>query len=78
MNNIKTIIMMFISILLAGSVCLADDWPQFRGPGRDGKSAETGLLKKWPEAGPKKLWSVEGLGIGYSSVAVADGFVYTT
>ncbi len=78
MDNIKTIIVLFISILLAGSVCLAYDWPQFRGPNRDGKSAETGLLKKWPEAGPKQLWSVEGLGIGFSSVAVARGFVYTT
>jgi outer membrane protein assembly factor BamB len=54
------------------------DWPQFRGPNRDGKSLETGLLKKWPEGGPKLLWSVdEGLGIGFSSVAVADGYVYT-
>jgi outer membrane protein assembly factor BamB len=69
---------LFLSILLAGCVCFADDWPQFRGPNRDGKSAETGLLKKWPQAGPKLLWSVEGLGIGYSSFAVADGLVYTT
>lgn len=54
-------------------------WAQFRGPNRDGKSAETGLLKKWPEGGPKLLWSVEGiLGIGFSSVAVVDGYVYTT
>jgi len=78
MNNIKTIITWFIIILLTGVVCLADDWPQFRGPGRDGKSAETGLLKKWPQAGPKLLWFVEGLGTGFSSVAVAEGFVYTT
>ena len=78
MSNIKSIITLFISILLIGRICLADDWPQFRGPNRDGKSAETGLLKKWPEGGPKQLWSVEGLGIGFSSVAVAKGFVYTT
>lgn len=57
----------------------AKQWHQFRGPNRDGKSAETGLLKKWPEGGPKMLWSVEDmLGIGFSSVAVADGYVYTT
>jgi outer membrane protein assembly factor BamB len=59
-------------------MCLAGDWPQFRGPNRNGKSVETGLLKKWPEGGPRLLWSVDGLGIGFSSVAVADGFVYTT
>jgi len=56
----------------------AVDWPQFRGANRDGKSTETGLLKKWPKDGPTELWSVEGLGIGFSSAAIADGYVYTT
>jgi len=68
-------------LLAAGvmaSVCTAADWPQFRGPDRDGKSAETGLLKKWPQAGPELVWSVEGLGDGYSSAAIANGLVYTT
>lgn len=59
-------------------ICSGESWPQFRGLNRDGKSAETGLLKKWPDGGPKLVWSVEGLGIGFSSVAVADGAVYTT
>ncbi len=69
------------ALLAAGvmaSVCTAADWPQFRGPHRDGKSTETGLLKKWPQAGPRLIWSVEGLGAGYSSAAIADGLVYTT
>ncbi len=78
MNNIKSMIVLFLSVLLASRTCYADDWPQFRGPNRDGKSAETGLLKKWPKAGPKLLWSVGGLGIGFSSVAITGGFVYTT
>ncbi len=70
-----TLIVMF----LLTSVSLADDWPQFRGPNRDGKSAETGLMKKWPAGGPKLLWSVkEDLGKGYASLAIADGMVYTT
>ncbi len=56
----------------------ADDWPQFRGPNRDGKSAETGLLKQWPEGGPKLLWSLPDLGQGFSHVAVANGLVYVT
>ena len=57
----------------------ADDWPQFRGPNRDGKSAETGLLKAWPEGGPKLIWSVkEDLGVGFSHVAVAQGMIYVT
>lgn len=54
----------------------AEDWPQFRGPTRDGKSAERGLLAQWPEGGPKLLWSREGIGKGFTHVAVAGGLVY--
>ena len=55
----------------------AADWHQWRGPNRDAKSSETGLLKQWPEDGPKLLWEIKGLGPGYSSVAVVDGKLYT-
>lgn len=54
------------------------DWPQWRGPHRDGKSDETGLLKTWPEQGPKVLWSIEGIGRGYSSPSVRNNIVYAT
>ena len=52
-------------------------WPGWRGPDRDGKSSETGLLKTWPEGGPKLLWQTEGCGQGYSSVSVAGGKLFT-
>lgn len=52
------------------------DWPQWRGPKRDGLSTETGLLKQWPSGGPKQLWSVEGLGSGYGTVAIAGDRIY--
>jgi outer membrane protein assembly factor BamB len=54
----------------------APSWPQFRGPKGDGLSTETGLLKQWPEAGPKLLWTAEGLGFGFGSVTVAEGKIY--
>ena len=54
----------------------ADDWPQFRGPTRDGKSTEKGLLRSWPKEGPTALWRAE-LGGGYSGIAVAGGRVFT-
>ena len=73
----KSILAIIIGILLNIQV-LAADWPQWRGPNRDGKSSETGLLKKWPEGGPKLLWSIEGLGTGFSTVSIADGLLYTT
>jgi len=56
----------------------AADWPGFLGPNRDGHSPDKGLLKKWPDDGPPLLWKVDNIGPGWSSMAVADGYVYTT
>ena len=57
----------------------AEDSPQFRGPNRDGVFAdEKGLLKSWPEGGPKKLWVATGIGKGYSSPSIAGGNIYVT
>ena len=52
-------------------------WPQWRGPQRTGISEETGLLSSWPEGGPPLAWRVQGLGQGFSSVAVVDGRILT-
>jgi len=52
-------------------------WPRFHGPNNDNLSADTGLLKQWPEGGPPLLWTAQGLGEGYSSVSIADGRIYT-
>jgi len=65
-------------VLVLLSQSFAADWPRFRGPAGDGKSLETGLLQKWPAAGPRLVWSVEGVGDGWSSVSVVNGWVYTT
>ncbi len=56
----------------------AGDSPRFRGPNGDGTFPDTGLLKQWPEGGPRLAWSVEGLGKGYSSVVMAQDTVYVT
>ena len=53
-------------------------WPQFLGPDRNNISKETGLLKKWPEGGPRLLWTAQGCGRGYSAVAVTGKMIYTT
>ena len=52
------------------------DWPQFRGPARDGVSAETGLARSWPATGPKVLWR-KPVGEGFSGIAVAGGHLFT-
>ena len=62
--------------LLASSFIHAADWPQWRGPNRDGTSPETGLLKQWPEGGPKLLWQTKGLGDGYSTPSVVGNRLY--
>jgi len=56
----------------------ADEWPGWRGPRRDGKSPDRGLLKAWPDAGPELLWKVDGIGKGFSSVTVNGGLIYIT
>jgi len=78
--RIKTAISSVI-ILLSLSAELAaqagGNWPQWRGPNRDGISSETGLLKQWPADGPPLVWKAAGAGTGYSSLAVANGRIYT-
>jgi len=56
----------------------AQDMTQWRGPNRDGIYTENGLLKKWPESGPKLLWKFEGLGEGFTSASVTDKGVFIT
>ena len=65
-----------IVILSKALPVFADNWPQWRGPQRDGISHETGLLGEWPKEGPKLLWRVENIGRGYSTPAVVNDRLY--
>lgn len=60
-----------------GTAQTQSEWPCFHGITRTNKSTEIGLLKKWPESGPKLLWTVSGLGEGYSTVSIAGGKLFT-
>ena len=58
------------------------DWPQWRGPKRDGISSEKNLLTAWPDKGPPLLWnsktvSGKSIGVGFSSISIAGGKIYT-
>jgi outer membrane protein assembly factor BamB len=69
------------------SLAAADDWPQWRGPHRDGVSNEHGLLTSWPEKGPKLLWNAKdankdnakskNVGTGWSTLAIAGNRIFT-
>lgn len=65
---------LFLGVVL--SVAEGADWPQFRGPDRNGVSPETGLLPEWPKGGPKLLWTYAECGIGYSGPAVVGDKLY--
>ena len=75
----RTMVTVFLAFFIAiPNVSRADDWPQFHGIKRDAKSAETGLLKSWPEGGPKLLVTISDLGLGYSAPSVVGGKIYVT
>jgi len=52
-------------------------WPCFHGAAGDNISTDTGLLKRWPDGGPKLIWTAKGMGAGFSSVSLAHGLIYT-
>ncbi|AMV18622.1 PQQ-binding-like beta-propeller repeat protein [Planctomyces sp. SH-PL14] len=63
---------------LAVAAAQAADWPQWRGPARDGISKEQGMRSDWEASPPKLLWELDGMGGGYASVAVVGDRLYTT
>ena len=64
------------SAVLLSAQTTSGDWPQWRGPDRNGVSRETGLLQEWPSGGPAVAWSAKGLGAGYGTVAVKGTRVF--
>jgi len=56
----------------------SQEWTQWRGADRSGKSPDTGLLKDWTAGSPKLLWTADGMGSGFASVSIAGGRIYTT
>ena len=71
MNRISAVI-----IVACACAAIAADWPQWRGPERNGVSKETGLLQDWPKDGPKLRWKADEIGTGYSTPIVVSGRVY--
>jgi len=74
-TRFPTVIGLTISLWISAASAFGD-WPQWRGINRDGHSSDTGLLKKWPDDGPKLLWKTTGVGIGYTNVAVVGNRLF--
>ena len=71
------LVTLFAFLMPAVVTAAGNDWPQWRGPDRSDVSKETGLLKSWPEGGPKRVWLYENAGNGYSGPAIVAGKFYT-
>lgn len=69
----------FIVVLLSASFAelQAQDWPQWRGPNRDGISKETGLNLDWTAKKPKLLWTFRDAGAGYSAPVIVGTTLYS-
>jgi outer membrane protein assembly factor BamB len=85
MNKSLHLILSLPFALLLGAGPAASDWPQWRGPSRDGQVPQeesVRLAETWPEGGPVLIWESEPIpgddsnNGGYGSVVVADGRVY--
>ena len=74
----KKCLLVFLAVGLGAFTFAASaaDWPQWRGPQRNGSANETGLLKAWPKEGPRLLWQVKEIGDGYSTPAVVGSRIY--
>ena len=60
---------------LLATTAMSADWPQWRGPARNGISEEK-VLAQWPGSGPKKLWSAS-VGTGFSGIVVSGKYAIT-
>jgi outer membrane protein assembly factor BamB len=68
--NLRTLPFLAVCLVAGAVPVRADDWPQWQGPNRDNVSKETGLLRTWPNGGPKLLWKYEQAGAGYTGPSV--------
>jgi len=72
----SSVLLVSALLLSAAFQATASDWPQWRGPNRDGISAEKDWNANWPAAGPKQLWKAN-VGVGLSTVSVSKGRLFT-
>lgn len=79
LNSSATGLAVAATLVLAcfAGLALADDWPQWRGPNRDGAWAEAEVLETFPAQGLAVRWRAP-VGFGWSSPVVADGRVFVT
>jgi outer membrane protein assembly factor BamB len=73
MRNLLTIFLFALPVFLSGQNIV-----EFRGVNRSGHFNETGLLKQWPEDGPRLILKIEGIGKGFSAPILVDQTIFVT
>lgn len=73
--KLSSVIILLVAAATAGAETAS--WPQWRGPDRNDHSPDSGLLKAWPEAGPKRVWLYKDAGLGYAGPSIVDGKYFT-
>ena len=73
----KQLLLLLSPIIVSSQVASADDWPQWRGPERNGVWNETGIIERFDSERLPLKWRVP-ISAGYSGPTVADGRVYLT
>ena len=74
----KIIIPVTVCLMLISGEIGAQVIAQWRGINRNGIYNEENLLQEWPNDGPALLWSVNGIGEGFSSASVTEDAIYLT
>lgn len=75
--RLRSLLVLILLTVTEISLTRADDWPQYRGPKLNDRSAETDLLAEWPKEGPKLTATFRDAGVGYSGLAVVGDRLYT-
>src|SRR5260370_38853814 len=70
------VLLIVVGLIVFFQSVQAADWPQWRGPQRNGISPEAGLLKEWPKNGPKLLWRIDDIDYRYSTPAIVGNTLY--
>ena len=75
----RRVFLLFVAFVCLGflPLAIADDWPQWLGPGRDSVWREEGIVDGFPEGGLVEKWSA-AVSLGYAGPAVCEGRVYLT
>jgi len=76
-SRFRRLISPMVFLAISAFLLPAADWPQWRGPNRDGISPDKGLLVEWPSEGPTLVWKGTGIGQGFSSISISGSHIFT-